>query len=230
MSEYYLVHHGIKGQKWGVRRYQNEDGSYTEAGKSRYRNSDGTLNAAGKKRQAARDKWIEDRKRTIRSLQDRVNNSKESYEDLRKNGVKSETFRDAYGTETDSDFEDIYGFSKEEGLRVLKENYQDAIAEAEKYNPSVIKDIQHNIKQVINTPLDSDSYVEASARNSTLANTLFLGALAGSMAAGVAAAVKTDSAGLGQLIFLGGSVVSAIGIGGISTKNEIKNRQKYGIR
>lgn len=27
-----LYHHGIKGQKWGVRRYQNEDGSYTAAG------------------------------------------------------------------------------------------------------------------------------------------------------------------------------------------------------
>ena len=31
-----LVHHGILGQKWGVRRYQNEDGTYTEAGKKRY--------------------------------------------------------------------------------------------------------------------------------------------------------------------------------------------------
>lgn len=31
-----LYHHGILGQKWGVRRYQNEDGSLTEAGKSRY--------------------------------------------------------------------------------------------------------------------------------------------------------------------------------------------------
>lgn len=31
-----LYHFGIKGQKWGTRRYQNEDGSYNEAGKARY--------------------------------------------------------------------------------------------------------------------------------------------------------------------------------------------------
>ena len=31
-----LTHHGILGQKWGIRRYQNEDGSLTDAGKKRY--------------------------------------------------------------------------------------------------------------------------------------------------------------------------------------------------
>lgn len=31
-----LYHHGIKGQRWGVRRYQNADGSLTSAGKKRY--------------------------------------------------------------------------------------------------------------------------------------------------------------------------------------------------
>ena len=32
----YLVHHGILGQKWGVRRYQNPDGTLTSEGKLRY--------------------------------------------------------------------------------------------------------------------------------------------------------------------------------------------------
>lgn len=31
-----LYHHGIKGQRWGVRRFQNEDGSLTPAGEKRY--------------------------------------------------------------------------------------------------------------------------------------------------------------------------------------------------
>lgn len=35
-----LAHHGIKGQKWGVRRYQYADGSLTPAGKKRYYTSD----------------------------------------------------------------------------------------------------------------------------------------------------------------------------------------------
>ena len=60
MSEYIIVrsdeltHWGIKGQKWGVRRYQNEDGSYTKEGKERYnkryRTDDGSMTEAGRKK------------------------------------------------------------------------------------------------------------------------------------------------------------------------------------
>ena len=31
-----LYHHGILGQKWGIRRFQEKDGSYTQAGRERY--------------------------------------------------------------------------------------------------------------------------------------------------------------------------------------------------
>lgn len=37
MNKDYIAHHGIEGQRWGVRRFQNEDGTLTEAGKRRYR-------------------------------------------------------------------------------------------------------------------------------------------------------------------------------------------------
>ena len=36
ISQNELYHHGIKGMKWGIRRFQNEDGSLTAAGKKRY--------------------------------------------------------------------------------------------------------------------------------------------------------------------------------------------------
>lgn len=39
MYTMYLAHHGIIGQKWGVRRYQNEDGTRTPEGKERRQKS-----------------------------------------------------------------------------------------------------------------------------------------------------------------------------------------------
>lgn len=41
-----LYHAGVKGMKWGVRRYQNKDGTLTDAGKKRY-NDGGTAREKG---------------------------------------------------------------------------------------------------------------------------------------------------------------------------------------
>lgn len=52
-EEDFVAHHGILGMKWGIRRYQNADGSLTSAGKRRYKiqtNSDGTTILVKKKR------------------------------------------------------------------------------------------------------------------------------------------------------------------------------------
>ena len=39
-----LCHHGVKGMKWGIRKYQNPDGSITKEGKARYYDSNGKFN------------------------------------------------------------------------------------------------------------------------------------------------------------------------------------------
>lgn len=50
-----LYHHGIKGQKWGVRRFQNEDGSLTSQGKQRYSANEDYKSAKKEYKQAQKD-------------------------------------------------------------------------------------------------------------------------------------------------------------------------------
>lgn len=47
-----LAHHGIRGMKWGVRRFQNKDGSLTAAGKKRYGSNGGEADSSGSGRNA----------------------------------------------------------------------------------------------------------------------------------------------------------------------------------
>lgn len=61
----YLCHHGIKGQKWGERRYQNPDGSLTDAGRLRYRKDNGKLTTEGKTK-------LRKTKKNLRELENKV--------------------------------------------------------------------------------------------------------------------------------------------------------------
>ena len=57
-----LYHHGIKGQKWGVRRFQNKDGSLTPAGRRRYDEpNDGRKTSASKTKESKKYKIPENK-------------------------------------------------------------------------------------------------------------------------------------------------------------------------
>lgn len=67
MSE--IWHHGILGMKWGVRRFQNKDGSLTAAGRKRYLNDDGSFTKKGEKELSDdQRKKITDRNEAIKNL------------------------------------------------------------------------------------------------------------------------------------------------------------------
>lgn len=63
-----LYHHGVKGQKWGIRRYQNEDGTLTEEGKARY-----GIDATGRMSDRGRLLYDADRSRQEERVKERRN-------------------------------------------------------------------------------------------------------------------------------------------------------------
>lgn len=69
-----IEHHGVKGQKWGIRRFQNKDGSLTAAGKKR--SSSGQKSAQKKNKQAPKKASV--------SSSSRQSSSEMDYDDLKR--------------------------------------------------------------------------------------------------------------------------------------------------
>ena len=120
MVSNYLMHHGVKGQKWGVRRYQNLDGSLT---------------ARGKKRVNIRNKALEKASSVAKQENSRVRDFEETYNKFRSGqAVRGKTI-EGY----EKQFYDLNG--KELGDKIIRESGHNT------YKDMAFADLKENIKR-----------------------------------------------------------------------------------
>lgn len=120
----FLMHFGIKGQRWGIRRFQNEDRSLTEEGKRRYGiglgrkhadSSDESANSrAIRNKKDAKSRSDEDRAKVARSLERRM---KEAW---KKQDEANTAFMNADYTDSDGSYSRAY-LNKRQADKAVKD-------------------------------------------------------------------------------------------------------------
>ena len=147
MQKTYLVHHGIKGQHWGVRRFQNEDGSLTKEGQERYNESD------PKDKDSKEIKKFSDQKVSDISSDKTARNRKIAKGILIGVGATAITAAVAYG---------IYKHGKDRTDQIISQG--SIMQRVEKYNDSLEDQSKRklwDIAYVSNNKFDNESYLSS---------------------------------------------------------------------
>ena len=121
MYEVYLAHHGILGQKWGVRRYQNPDGSLTAEGRKRYAiDSDGKIRKLSSSERRAAVKMEKNRAAALEKAR------KARVEKAEYNKQKSEAIKSGDASKIEKYFNDLTPAEMQDAMNRIntKQNFQ----------------------------------------------------------------------------------------------------------
>lgn len=155
MYENELMHSGIKGMKWGVRRYQNQDGSLTDAGKRRYARDakeqnwkigdDGLARSQSKKtkgeiHEADPDKWFKEDIERSKRLADSSSDMSRKLNDINQRSIRNKPRKQM----------DLSNMTEQEmrsqiNRAMLERQYNDM------FNPQTVSKGRANVAKVLET-------------------------------------------------------------------------------
>lgn len=135
MSDY-LIHWGIKGQRKGIRRFQNEDGSLTPEGKIRYRKNfnKAYTNFANEKDKLARGKSTEEKVRS--KAYEATNQLGDYYSVLRDSHklLRDDDDRLRSTGKNGRDFDDEYEYIRPHARKEYRKAYNQWVSDAKMWN------------------------------------------------------------------------------------------------
>lgn len=150
-----LYHHGILGMKWGVRRYQNADGSLTAAGKKRYERdarennweigADGIARSRSKKRkgeihEADANKWVTEDLERSRGL---ANNTRQSITDVQNLNKATTKIQNKYTKRMDLSKMTDQEMRNQINRAILEQQYDDM------FNPKKVRRGRETVNDIL---------------------------------------------------------------------------------